>query len=151
MTRDIYETDYYRKGGKGLLPVRWMAPESLKDGVFTAHSDCWSVAGSTKAPGADFLAPPSLSFLPARSFGVVLWEISTLSEQPYQGLSNEQVLKFVMDGGYLDRPDNCPDRLYVSSWTAFYVNHMFHTHTLGLIYQPCVGTRADLGAGIISH
>uniref|UniRef100_A0A672ZA72 Tyrosine-protein kinase receptor n=1 Tax=Sphaeramia orbicularis TaxID=375764 RepID=A0A672ZA72_9TELE len=87
MTRDIYETDYYRKGGKGLLPVRWMAPESLKDGVFTAHSDCWS-------------------------FGVVLWEISTLAEQPYQGLSNEQVLKFVMDGGYLDRPDNCADRLH---------------------------------------
>ncbi|KAL4608045.1 insulin receptor-like [Arapaima gigas] len=87
MTRDIYETDYYRKGGKGLLPVRWMAPESLKDGVFTAHSDCWS-------------------------FGVVLWEISTLAEQPYQGLSNEQVLKFVMDGGFLDRPDNCPDRLH---------------------------------------
>ncbi|XP_077580659.1 insulin receptor a [Stigmatopora nigra] len=87
MTRDIYETDYYRKGGKGLLPVRWMAPESLKDGVFTAHSDCWS-------------------------FGVVLWEISTQAEQPYQGLSNEQVLKFVMDGGYLDRPDNCADRLH---------------------------------------
>ncbi|XP_013862871.1 insulin receptor a [Austrofundulus limnaeus] len=87
MTRDIYETDYYRKGGKGLLPVRWMAPESLKDGVFTANSDCWS-------------------------FGVVLWEISTLAEQPYQGLSNEQVLKFVMDGGFLDRPDNCADRLH---------------------------------------
>ncbi|XP_040027550.2 insulin receptor a [Gasterosteus aculeatus] len=87
MTRDIYETDYYRKGGKGLLPVRWMAPESLKDGVFTANSDCWS-------------------------FGVVLWEISTLAEQPYQGLSNEQVLKFVMDGGYLDRPDNCADRIH---------------------------------------
>nr|ATU31392.1 insulin receptor [Maruca vitrata] len=34
MTRDIYETDYYRKGTKGLLPVRWMSPESLKDGVF---------------------------------------------------------------------------------------------------------------------
>ncbi|XP_053740412.1 insulin receptor a [Synchiropus splendidus] len=87
MTRDIYETDYYRKGGKGMLPVRWMAPESLKDGVFTANSDCWS-------------------------FGVVLWEISTLAEQPYQGLSNEQVLKFVMDGGYLERPDNCADRLH---------------------------------------
>lgn len=47
----------------------------------------------------------------SRSFGVVLWEISTLAEQPYQGLSNEQVLKFVMDGGYLDRPDNCADTL----------------------------------------
>ncbi|KAK2489200.1 hypothetical protein MC885_002981 [Smutsia gigantea] len=42
MTRDIYETDYYRKGGKGLLPVRWMAPESLKDGVFTTSSDMWT-------------------------------------------------------------------------------------------------------------
>lgn len=41
MTRDIYETDYYRKGGKGLLPVRWMSPESLKDGVFTTNSDVW--------------------------------------------------------------------------------------------------------------
>ncbi|XP_075929150.1 insulin-like growth factor 1 receptor isoform X2 [Petromyzon marinus] len=87
MTRDIYETDYYRKGGKGLLPVRWMAPESLKDGVFTTHSDVWS-------------------------FGVVLWEISTLAEQPYQGMSNEQVLKFVMDGGLLERPENCEDRLF---------------------------------------
>lgn len=87
MTRDIYETDYYRKGGKGLLPVRWMAPESLKDGVFTANSDCWS-------------------------FGVVLWEITTLAEQPYQGLSNEQVLKYVMEGAYLDRPENCPERMH---------------------------------------
>ena len=41
MTRDIYEREYYRKGGKGLLPVRWMAPESLKDGVFTSQSDVW--------------------------------------------------------------------------------------------------------------
>ncbi|XP_025770943.1 insulin receptor-related protein [Puma concolor] len=86
MTRDVYETDYYRKGGKGLLPVRWMAPESLKDGIFTTHSDVWS-------------------------FGVVLWEIATLAEQPYQGLSNEQVLKFVMDGGVLEELESCPLRL----------------------------------------
>lgn len=52
-------------------------------------------------------------FSPGRSFGVVLWEIATLAEQPYQGLSNEQVLRFVMEGGLLDKPDNCPDMLYV--------------------------------------
>ena len=58
---------------------------------------------------------PSTSrfFSPGRSFGVVLWEIATLAEQPYQGLSNEQVLRFVMEGGLLDKPDNCPDMLYV--------------------------------------
>ena len=43
MARDIYETDYYRKGGKGLLPVRWMGPESLRDGIFTTASDVWYV------------------------------------------------------------------------------------------------------------
>ncbi|XP_014295647.1 insulin-like receptor [Microplitis demolitor] len=87
MTRDIYETDYYRKGTKGLLPVRWMAPESLKDGVFTSYSDVWS-------------------------YGIVLWEMVTLASQPYQGLSNDQVLRYVIDGGVMERPENCPDSLY---------------------------------------
>ncbi|KAM8921479.1 insulin receptor-related protein [Pelodytes ibericus] len=92
MTRDIYETDYYRKGGKSLLPVRWMSPESLKDGIFTPHSDVWS-------------------------FGVVLWEIATLAEQPYQGMANEQVLHFVIDNGILEKPENCPDQLQeLMSW-----------------------------------
>ncbi|XP_055384771.1 insulin-like receptor [Condylostylus longicornis] len=87
MTRDIYETDYYRKGTKGLLPVRWMAPESLKDGVFTSASDVFS-------------------------YGIVLWEMATLASQPYQGLSNDQVLRYVIDGGVMERPENCPDILY---------------------------------------
>lgn len=87
MTRDVYETDYYRKGTKGLLPVRWMAPESLRDGVFSSSSDTWS-------------------------YGVVLWEMATLASQPYQGLANDQVLRYVIDGGVMERPENCPDKLY---------------------------------------
>ena len=30
MARDVYETEYYKKQGRGLLPVRWMAPESIR-------------------------------------------------------------------------------------------------------------------------
>ena len=43
LARDIYKNDYYRKEGEGLLPVRWMSPESLIDGVFTTQSDVWCV------------------------------------------------------------------------------------------------------------
>lgn len=41
LARDIYKNDYYRKEGEGLLPVRWMSPESLIDGIFTTPSDIW--------------------------------------------------------------------------------------------------------------
>lgn len=87
MTRDIYQDDYYRKSGRGMLPVRWMAPESLCDGVYTSKSDVWS-------------------------FGVVLWEMATLGAQPYQGLSNEQTLTFVRDKGIMGKPEGCPEQLF---------------------------------------
>lgn len=86
MARDIYETDYYKIGQKGLLPVRWMAPENLSDGVFTSDSDVWS-------------------------FGVVLYEIVTLAELPYQGFSNDDVLNYVLRKGTLGIPGYCPDNL----------------------------------------
>lgn len=41
LARDIYRNDYYRKEGEALLPVRWMSPEALVDGVFTTQSDIW--------------------------------------------------------------------------------------------------------------
>lgn len=84
MARDIYETDYYKIGKKGLLPIRWMAPENLSDGVFTSDSDVWS-------------------------FGVVLYEILTLAEIPYQGFSNEEVLHHVLHKGMLHIPRSCPE------------------------------------------
>ena len=69
-----------------MLPVRWMAPESLYDGKYNHKSDVWG-------------------------FGVVLWEMATLAAQPYQGLANEEVLKFVKGGNTMERPEDCPDKL----------------------------------------
>ncbi|XP_012935847.1 putative molluscan insulin-related peptide(s) receptor [Aplysia californica] len=87
MARDVYMTDYYRKDQRALLPVRWMAPESLHDGIFTTMSDIWS-------------------------YGVVLWEMVTLAEQPYQGLSNEEVRRFIMEARVMSAPVGCPLDLY---------------------------------------
>lgn len=46
-----------------------------------------------------------------RSYGVVLWEMATLAAQPYQGLSNEEVLRYVLNGRVMEKPEDCPDRL----------------------------------------
>ncbi|NXU11988.1 ROS1 kinase, partial [Pardalotus punctatus] len=86
LARDVYKNDYYRKNGEGLLPVRWMAPESLIDGVFTSRSDVWA-------------------------FGILVWETLTLGQQPYPGFSNTEVLHHVRSGGRLESPNNCPDDL----------------------------------------
>ena len=46
-----------------------------------------------------------------RSFGVLMWEIATLSELPYQGMSNEEAGEYVKNGNVLNKPDGCPDKL----------------------------------------
>lgn len=69
-----------------LFDYRWMSPESLADGVFTSQSDVWA-------------------------FGVLLWEIMSLGQQPYPGLSNINVMQHVQNGGRLDKPSNCPRTL----------------------------------------
>ncbi|KAK2703017.1 uncharacterized protein LOC136042185 isoform X2 [Artemia franciscana] len=79
MTRPMYENDYYRFRRKGMLPVRWMAPESLADGLFTPMTDVWS-------------------------YGVLLYEIITFGGFPFQGLSNSQVLEHVKNGHTLPIP-----------------------------------------------
>ena len=39
LTRDVYTDAVYVKETDGILPVKWMAPESLFDGVYTSKSD----------------------------------------------------------------------------------------------------------------
>ncbi|XP_041463958.1 insulin-like peptide receptor [Lytechinus variegatus] len=87
LARDIYQSDYYRKERGGMLPIRWMAPESVKDGVFQTSSDVWS-------------------------FGILLWEMSTLGELPYQGLSNEEAGEYIKGGNVLRAPENCPEKMH---------------------------------------
>ena len=87
LTRDIYANDYYRRDTQGRLPVRWMAPESISDNLYTTASDVWS-------------------------YGVVVWEMVTFSAYPYQGLSNQEVCKKVVGGHTMPRPIHCPDKLH---------------------------------------
>ena len=69
-----------------MLPVRWMAPESLADGLFTPMSDIWS-------------------------YGVLLYEMITFGSFPFQGLSNNQVMEHVKAGHTLSIPSGIKPQL----------------------------------------
>ncbi|KAJ7377511.1 hypothetical protein OS493_028494 [Desmophyllum pertusum] len=87
LARDIYKSDMYVKTTSGVLPVKWMALESLFDRVYTEKSDVWS-------------------------FGVCLWEIFTLGGAPYPGIPTEELLDFLSDGHRMEQPHNCPLDMY---------------------------------------
>lgn len=67
--RDIEANKIYERKTEGRLPIRWMAPESLYDNIFSIKSDVWS-------------------------FGVLIWEIVTLGSTPYPGLAAAEVSGF---------------------------------------------------------
>ena len=46
LAEDVYTTGYFRQGKDAAvkLPFKWMAPESLRDGLFSEKSDVVSLA-----------------------------------------------------------------------------------------------------------
>ncbi|XP_044580271.1 receptor-like tyrosine-protein kinase kin-15 isoform X1 [Cotesia glomerata] len=87
------------QSGNGVrrLPVRWMAPEALRDRAFTFKSDVWS-------------------------YGVVLWEILTLGAFPYAEIQDDKLLQYiVMNNCRLKCPDNISPEFYYflqSCWST---------------------------------
>ena len=64
-----------------------MAPESLKQKVYTHKSDVWS-------------------------YGVTVWEILTFGARPYQGKSARQILTILFSGERLEQPLTSTIELY---------------------------------------
>ncbi|XP_078678851.1 uncharacterized protein LOC144914628 [Branchiostoma floridae x Branchiostoma belcheri] len=95
LARDVYATTQYvrdnRPGLDELLPLKWMALESIETGEYTCQSDVWS-------------------------FGVLLWEIATLGQDPcYDGriqLSFLQMVGILRQGIRMTKPPGCPEDLY---------------------------------------
>ncbi|GFX81541.1 tyrosine kinase receptor Cad96Ca [Trichonephila clavipes] len=85
--RDVIASHVYERKSEGRLPIRWMAPESLFDNIYTTKTDVWS-------------------------FGVLLWEIVTLGSTPYPGLSANEVIRRVRDGYRLEKPEHCRREMY---------------------------------------
>uniref|UniRef100_A0A8C7L0G3 receptor protein-tyrosine kinase n=1 Tax=Oncorhynchus kisutch TaxID=8019 RepID=A0A8C7L0G3_ONCKI len=88
LARDIMNDSNYVVKGNARLPVKWMAPESIFDCLYTVQSDVWS-------------------------YGILLWEIFSLGKSPYPSiLVDTKFYKMIESGYQMSRPDFAPPEMY---------------------------------------
>lgn len=85
MTRDVTSNGLYTQTrNKDGMPLRWMAPESLNEKIFSEDTDIWS-------------------------YGMVCMEIVTYGDLPYGDIPDSQVGILVQNGFPPRFPLNCDD------------------------------------------
>ncbi|XP_061581158.1 macrophage colony-stimulating factor 1 receptor isoform X1 [Cololabis saira] len=88
LARDIMNDSNYVVKGNARLPVKWMAPESIFECVYTVQSDVWS-------------------------YGILLWEIFSLGKSPYPSMAvDSRFYKMVKRGCQMSQPDFAPPEMY---------------------------------------
>ncbi|XP_064106751.1 tyrosine-protein kinase Drl-like [Macrobrachium nipponense] len=87
LSRDLFPSDYDSLGTEVARPIKWMAYEAICDGIISTASDVWS-------------------------YGVLVWELTTLAQQPYVEVAGCEMEEYLRDGYRLAQPLNCPDDLY---------------------------------------
>ncbi|XP_015260891.1 PREDICTED: receptor-type tyrosine-protein kinase FLT3 [Gekko japonicus] len=88
LARDIVNDSNYVVRGNARLPVKWMSPESLFEGIYTIKSDVWS-------------------------YGILLWEIFSLGVNPYPGMQvDANFYKLIKNGFKMDCPFYATEEIY---------------------------------------
>ncbi|KAL4001032.1 serine/threonine-protein kinase/endoribonuclease IRE1 [Sarotherodon galilaeus] len=75
LARDIDNDSNYVVRGNVRLPVKWMAPESIFQGMYTMKSDVWA-------------------------YGILLWEIFSLGVTPYPGIKVDHMFYSMIERGF---------------------------------------------------
>ncbi|XP_008578071.1 PREDICTED: tyrosine-protein kinase Srms [Galeopterus variegatus] len=84
----LLKDDIYSPSSGSKIPVKWTAPEAANYHIFSQKSDAWS-------------------------FGVLLYEVFTYGQCPYEGMTNHETLQQIARGYRLPRPAACPAEVYV--------------------------------------
>ncbi|XP_067843506.1 platelet-derived growth factor receptor alpha [Heptranchias perlo] len=97
LARDIMHDSNYVSKGSTFLPVKWMAPESIFDNLYTTLSDVWS-------------------------YGILLWEIFSLGGTPYPGMMVDSNFYNKIKSGYrMTKPEHASSDIYdlmVKCWNS---------------------------------
>lgn len=81
------EQEYVVSDGLKQIPIKWTAPEALNYGKYTSLSDVWS-------------------------YGILMFEIFSRGQTPYQGMSNTKAREMVESGYRMPAPEKTPDVIY---------------------------------------
>ncbi|XP_072049863.1 uncharacterized protein [Amphiura filiformis] len=87
LARNVALKQEYQMQSDAPVPVRWMAPESIRDNTYSSKSDVFS-------------------------FGVLCWELVTMGSHPWGGYKGSEVIKMVLHGQRLEKPDHCSVEMY---------------------------------------
>jgi serine/threonine protein kinase len=82
------------KANEAQLPIKWSAPEVLRNGTYSSKSDVFS-------------------------FGRLLYELFNGGQIPFKEFTNAEAKERVLNGETLPQPENCPDNIYklmLSCW-----------------------------------
>ncbi|CAI5446267.1 unnamed protein product [Caenorhabditis angaria] len=77
----------YVKTSRGVIPLRWLSPEAIKDNTYSSKSDVWA-------------------------YGVLLWEIATLGGFPYNNIADKDIYAHLSEANRLEKPVKCSDEIY---------------------------------------
>ncbi|KAL8618189.1 hypothetical protein ACOMHN_059196 [Nucella lapillus] len=97
LTAALFPQSYYTADDSPAKDlVKWMAPETIENFVFSSKSDVWA-------------------------FGVVLWELLTRGITPYPDVENGNLLPYLKEGQRMKKPKQSPEPVYsmmVACWST---------------------------------
>ncbi|KAG8131601.1 putative Tyrosine-protein [Naja naja] len=92
----LLKDDIYSTTGSAMIPVKWTAPEAAIYQTYSPKSDIWS-------------------------YGVLLYEVFSYGQCPYDGMTNQETIQQITRGYRLPRPNSCSPEIYsimLECWKA---------------------------------
>ena len=110
LSEDIYARNYFRQekeeeyGESSVkLPIKWMAVESLNNGIFSKKTDVVRIIRMCSIYNIIMI---DVCCCLQWSFGVTCWEVFSTGNNPYPGVDPFSLIRYLERGERLERPLN---------------------------------------------
>ena len=120
LSKQLYEKFCFREYRRDEVKMafKWMAIESLQDGVFSEKTDVVSAVLAINCRWyftVIFITIMSFAIFYKWSFGVTCWEVFTGGKIPYPGANPLHLTRILASGERMEMPDNsaCSEEMLV--------------------------------------